>query len=234
MSQGSETQGKPAGQTSTQTFSSNLTAASTPTVSTTTTVAILDYGIGNLHSAAKGLANAGIRSVLTCEPKVIATASAVVLPGVGHFGSCMQALRARQLDQLAIDAIASGKPFLAICVGMQMLYESSEEAPGVPGLGVLKGAVRRLPTGVKLPHMQWNQLEVVRPTPMLEGLDRAWMYFVHSYAPSDETHRVAVCYYPTAITAAVAQDNLWATQFHPEKSGPHGQLLLQNFVQSLR
>ncbi len=91
-----------------------------------------------------------------------------------------------------------------------------------------------LPTGVKLPHMQWNQLEVVRPTPMLEGLDRAWMYFVHSYAPSDETHRVAVCYYPTAITAAVAQDNLWATQFHPEKSGPHGQLLLQNFVQSLR
>lgn len=196
-------------------------------------IAIVDYDIGNLHSAAKGLAQAGAQATLTCDPEAIISADAVVLPGVGHFGSCMRALRAANLAEVTKAAIAAGTPFLAICVGMQLLYESSEEAPGVSGLGILKGCVKRLSSQVKLPHMQWNQLEVTKPTPMLEGLDGAWMYFVHSYAPDDQANQVAVCHYPTAICAAVVKGNIWATQFHPEKSGPHGQQLLQNFVKSL-
>ncbi len=186
-----------------------------------------------MHSAAKGLAQTGARAKLTSDAKDIAGADALVLPGVGHFGSCMSALRDRQLDALAIEAISAGKQFLAICVGMQMLYESSEEAPGTTGLGVLKGEVRRMCDSVKLPQMQWNQLEVVRQSAMLDGLDGAWMYFVHSYAPVDEHNRVAVCRYPDEVTAAVERDNVWATQFHPEKSGPQGQRLLRNFVGSL-
>ena len=197
-------------------------------------VAILDYGIGNLHSAAKGLGDAGLDGRLTRDPQVIADASAVVLPGVGHFGSCMRAMRERQLEAPACQAIASGKPFLAICVGMQMLYEGSAEAPGVAGLGVLAGTVQRLRTDAKLPHMQWNQLETLKPTPMLAGLDGAWMYFVHSYEAADETHQVAICRYPGPVTAAVVKDNLWATQFHPEKSGPHGQQLLRNFADAVK
>lgn len=145
----------------------------------------------------------------------------------------MAALRARQLDELATEAIAAGKAFLAICVGMQMLYEGSQEAPETTGLGVLKGEVKRMSDAVKLPQMQWNQLEVVRQSSMLEGLDGAWMYFVHSYAPDDELNQVAICRYPDAVTAAVERDNVWATQFHPEKSGPQGQRLLSNFVGSL-
>lgn len=156
-----------------------------------------------------------------------------MLPGVGHFGSCMAALRARKLDTLAAEAIAAGKAFLAICVGMQMLYEGSEEAPETAGLGVLGGEVRRMCDTVKLPQMQWNQLEVTRQSAMLEGLDGAWMYFVHAYAPSDQQNQVAICRYPDAVTAAVERDNVWATQFHPEKSGPQGQRLLRNFVGSL-
>ena len=198
------------------------------------TVAILDYGIGNLHSAAKGLSNAGIDGTLTRDPQTIAEAAAVVLPGVGHFGSCMQALREHQLEEPAKQAIASGKLFLAICVGMQMLYESSEEAPGVAGMGVLAGTVQRLRTCAKLPHMQWNQLETLKPTPMLEGLDGSWMYFVHSYAADDEAHQVAICRYPHPVTAAVVKSNIWATQFHPEKSGPHGQQLLRNFAAAVK
>jgi len=193
----------------------------------------VDYGIGNLHSAAKGLAQAGALATLTSDPAVIASADAVVLPGVGHFGSCMRALRTTGLAEVTQSAIAAGTPFLAICVGMQLLYESSEEAPGVAGLGVLPGCVKRLSSQVKLPHMQWNQLEITRPTPMLKHLDGAWMYFVHSYAPDDPANQVAVCYYPGAVCAAVAKGNIWATQFHPEKSGPHGQQLLRNFVKSL-
>lgn len=200
-------------------------------------VAVVDYGIGNLFSAVQGIARAGASSELTADPSRIAEADGVVLPGVGHFGSCMNAIRSVGLEAVVKEVAASGTPFLAICVGMQMLYDSSEEAPDVAGLGILSGKVIRLRGDVKLPHMQWNQIEVARSAkphvPMLEGLDGSWMYFVHSYAPDDEARTVAVCRYPTPVTAAVAEGNIWATQFHPEKSGPDGQRLLENFVLSL-
>ena len=200
-------------------------------------VAVVDYGIGNLFSAVQGIARAGASSELTADPSRIAKADGVVLPGVGHFGSCMKAIRSVDLEEPVKEAAASGTPFLAICVGMQMLYDSSEEAPDVTGLGILSGEVVRLSGDVKLPHMQWNQIEVTstaKPNvPMLEGLDGSWMYFVHSYAPDDKARTAAICCYPTPVTAAVAERNIWATQFHPEKSGPAGQRLLENFVLAL-
>ena len=197
-------------------------------------VAVVDYGIGNLFSAVQGIARAGASSELTADPSRIAKADGVVLPGVGHFGSCMKAIRSAGLEATVKQAAASGTPFLAICVGMQMLYDSSEEAPDVAGLGILSGEVVRLSGDVKLPHMQWNQIEATRPDiPMLEGLDGSWMYFVHSYAPDDKARAAAICRYPTPVTAAVAERNIWATQFHPEKSGPDGQRLLENFVLAL-
>jgi imidazole glycerol-phosphate synthase subunit HisH len=154
-----------------------------------------------------------------------------VLPGVGAFGRCAEALRSSGLGEVAASAAASGRPFLGICIGMQLLYEESEEAPGVPGLGVLAGVVRRLPAGVKHPQMQWNLLTQVRPTQLLTGVyDPVWVYFVHSYAPDDSVNVVATCEYGGPVVAAVERDNVWATQFHPEKSGRTGLRILENFV----
>ena len=148
-------------------------------------IAVLDYGIGNLRSAEKALQHLGSDASLVADPDVAAGASAVVLPGVGNFGRCMSALRSSGLDRVVKEAVAEGKPFLGICVGMQMLYDGSEESPGVPGLGVLPGVVVRLPDGVKRPQMQWNQLQLAQPDhPMVAGLGaEPWVYFVHSYAP---------------------------------------------------
>jgi imidazole glycerol-phosphate synthase subunit HisH len=198
-----------------------------------TLVAVLDYGIGNLRSAQKALEHVGADARLTDDPKLIRDAAGVVLPGVGAFGRCMDALEASGLAELAHEAIASGRPFLGICVGMQLLYDASDENPGRAGLGALHGTVRLLPDGVKRPQMQWNVLERTRPSGLLGGLvDPVWVYFVHSYAP-DPVERgdvVATCDYGGAVVAAVERDNVWATQFHPEKSGPSGLRLLRNFV----
>ena len=150
--------------------------------------------------------------------------------GVGAFGRCMDALNERGLGKVALDAIASGRPFLGICVGMQMLYDRSDEAPDVPGLGVLDGTVHLLSGDVKRPQMQWNVLHQVKPSPMLDGLSEVWVYFVHSYAVDDPVNVTATCDYGGPVVAAVARDNVWATQFHPEKSGAHGLRLLRNFV----
>ena len=194
-------------------------------------IAVVDYGIGNLRSAQKALERVGAEAELTADPDRVAAADAVVLPGVGAFGRCMEALRASGLEQPTRAAIESGRPFLGICVGMQMLYEGSEENPDVEGLGVLPGRVRRLPDGVKRPQMQWNRLEAAAGAPMLEGLGVSpWMYFVHSYAPEPSPEVVATCDYGGPMVAAVARDGLWATQFHPEKSGANGLRLLANFV----
>ncbi len=197
-------------------------------------VAVLDYEIGNLRSAQKALEHVGADARLTADRAVIAAAAAVVLPGVGAFGPCMEALVATGLDAAAKDVVAAGTPFLGICVGMQLLHESSEESPGVAGLGILPGVVRRLPEGVKRPQMQWNVLERRRESRLLAGLpDPAWMYFVHSYAPEVTADTVATCDYGGLLAAASERDNVAATQFPPEKSGPCGLALLAGFVASL-
>jgi glutamine amidotransferase len=194
-------------------------------------IAVVDYGIGNLRSAQKALERVGAEAELTADPDRVAEADAVVLPGVGAFGRCMEALRACGLEAPARSAVESGRPFLGICVGMQMLYEGSDEDPGVAGMGVLPGRVRRLPDGVKRPQMQWNRLDSAAGSPMLEGLEPSpWMYFVHSYAPEPSPEVVATCDYGGPVVAAVERGRLWATQFHPEKSGANGLRLLANFV----
>ena len=193
-------------------------------------VAVLDYGIGNLRSAQKGLERAGADAHLTADPGLIRRADGLVLPGVGAFGPCMAALEDAGLDREARRATEAGVPFLGICIGMQMLYEGSEEAPGCRGLGLLDGTVRRLPGGVKRPQMQWNQLQVDRPDALLTGLDGAWVYFVHSYSPAISPAVIATCDYGGPVSAVAATGTLWGVQFHPEKSGAEGLALLGNFV----
>jgi glutamine amidotransferase len=194
-------------------------------------IAVLDYGIGNLRSAQKALEHLGADARLTDDESVIRGAAGVVLPGVGAFAPCMDALERTGLASIARDVAAGDVPFLGICIGMQLLYEGSEESPGRAGLGVLEGVVRRLPDGVKHPQMQWNTIDVRRPTPLLEGLpDGAWFYFVHSFAPDDLDHAVATCDYGGTVVAAVERDNVSAVQFHPEKSSANGLKLMQNFV----
>lgn len=200
-------------------------------------VAVLDYGIGNVHSARKALEKMGADARLTADAALIAAADGVVLPGVGAFGACMHNLRSHGLEQPALDAAASGRPFLGICVGTQMLFDASEEDPGARGLGILPGTVRWIPPGVKRPQMQWNRLDVVLPhDPMLERLaDRhagAWVYFVHSLhgVPDDPSSIAATCEYGGTLHAAFRRDNVFATQFHPEKSSAPGLQLLANFV----
>ena len=195
-------------------------------------IAVLDYGIGNLRSAEKALQKVGADARLVTGPAAVEAADGVVLPGVGAFGRCMEALRESGLDQAALTAIDAGKPFMGICIGMQMLYEGSEENPEVPGLGILPGQVRELPEGVKRPQMQWNVLQPVDvASPLLAGLDKGtWVYFVHSYAPDASDDVVATCDYGGSVVAAVVRRNVWATQFHPEKSGAAGLRILRNFV----
>ena len=197
-------------------------------------IAVLDYGIGNLRSAEKALQKVGADAALVTEAGPAREASGVVLPGVGSFGPCMEALTESGLDQVAVEAIEAGKPFLGICVGLQMLYHSSEETPGVSGLGVLPGGVVRLADGVKRPQMQWNVLQPAdRPSALVDCLDHpAWAYFVHSYAPEPGDEVVATCHYGGPVVAAVERGSLWGTQFHPEKSGQVGLRLLEGFAKA--
>jgi glutamine amidotransferase len=197
-------------------------------------VAVLDYGIGNLHSAQKALETMGADARLTDDAGLIADAAGVVLPGVGAFGACMNALRGCRLEQPALDAVASGRPFLGICVGMQMLFDDSEEDADARGLGVIPGCVRWIPPGVKRPQMQWNRLVLRRPDdPILAGFPaEPWVYFVHSLhgVPDDPEVVAATCDYGGVLNAAFRLGNVFATQFHPEKSGKDGLHLLGNFV----
>jgi glutamine amidotransferase len=196
-------------------------------------IAVLDYGIGNLRSAERALDHLGADAHLITDPAEAAGAAGVVLPGVGAFGACADALRRSGLEEVATEALRRGTPFLGICVGFQLLYEGSEEAPGSIGLGVLPGTVGALSDSVKRPQMQWNLLRQRqgRKSTMLTGLGEApWVYFVHSFAPGDGEDVVATCDYGGEVTAAVERGNLWGTQFHPEKSGPVGLAILRNFI----
>jgi glutamine amidotransferase len=201
-------------------------------------IAVIDYGIGNLHSAQKSLDVCGADARLTADPEVIAAADGVVLPGVGAFGACMDALRTAELEAPTLDAVASGRPFLGICVGMQMLFTRSEEDDAALGLDVIPGTVRWIPPadGFKIPQMQWNLLEIAASDdPMLAGLgDDAWLYFVHSLhgVPDDPSMITATVEYGSTVNAAFRNDNVFAAQFHPEKSSRPGLALLANFVRS--
>jgi imidazole glycerol-phosphate synthase subunit HisH len=196
-------------------------------------VAVLDYGIGNLRSAEKALQHVGAAARLVTEVVDVEAADAVVLPGVGAFGACAQALRESGLEAPARAAIAAGVPFFGVCVGFQLLYETSVESPGATGLGVFSGTVTSLPAGVKHPQMQWNVLEPAGADvpALLEGLGaRPWVYFVHSFAPPVGAETVAVCDYGGPVAALANRGALWGAQFHPEKSGTAGLALLANFV----
>ncbi|MHB1890300.1 MAG: imidazole glycerol phosphate synthase subunit HisH [Acidimicrobiales bacterium] len=196
-------------------------------------VAVLDYGIGNLRSAEKALQRAGATACLVSDPDEVAGAAGVVLPGVGAFGRCAKALSDTGLAVAALDALSRGVPFLGICVGMQLLYEGSEEDARATGLGVLPGTVRRLPAGVKHPQMQWNRLARVpgRPSRLLEGVGpQEWVYFVHSFAPEISDDTVATCDYGGPVAAACERHNVFGVQFHPEKSGSAGIRILAAFA----
>jgi len=196
-------------------------------------IVVLDYGIGNLRSAEKALRHLGVAAELVTEPDQVAKASGVILPGVGAFGACADALERSGLGEAAKQAVKARVPFLGICVGLQLLYEFSDESPGARGLGILPGTVHRMTGAVKLPQMQWNQLDRRRGSPcdLLDGLpERPWVYFVHSFAPDVDGRTVATCDYGGAVTAVVEQDRVWGVQFHPEKSGSAGLAILANFV----
>ncbi len=196
-------------------------------------VAVLDYGIGNLRSAQKALVKQGANAELTDMPEKILKADGVVLPGVGHFGTCMKALVASGLDSVVKEAVQRQKPFLGFCIGMQLLYESSAEAPDVAGLGILDGQILLLPDSVRRPQIQWNQIKVLKTIPVLEGLDKSWMYFVHSYISPMDEFCAASSFYGKEFCAVVAKPPVIATQFHPEKSGEAGLALLDNFIKGL-
>lgn len=198
-------------------------------------VAVLDYGIGNLSSAQKALVRSGADARLTRDAGLVADADGVVLPGVGAFGACMDALRDSGLESVVHSAVASGRPFFGICVGMQMLFDASDEDPAHTGLGVIPGRVVAIPDTVRKPQMQWNELHVRAADPIFAGLPSVpWVYFVHSYAarPADPNVVVATCDYGAELTAVVRRGNVVATQFHPEKSAADGLAILANFVAS--
>jgi imidazole glycerol-phosphate synthase subunit HisH len=199
-------------------------------------VAVLDYGVGNLHSAAKALdrAGAGVRVVATVEEA--AGAAGLVVPGVGAYGACLTGLSSAGGAAAVAGWLEGGRPLLGICVGMQLLFEASDEGPVADGVGVLPGKIRRLAGQVKIPHIGWDEVTVRPGSRLLAGLgDGTRFYFVHSYAPEPDGDAVAaVCDYGGRFAAAVERGNLFGTQFHPEKSGAAGLALLANFVAEAR
>lgn len=195
------------------------------------TVAILDYGMGNLRSVARAIEHVGGKPEVTDDADVALASSALIVPGVGHFGACVRNLTDRGLDMVVRDYAASGRPVFGVCVGMQVLYGASEEDP-VPGLGLFEGSARRLPDDVKVPHMGWNTVRWTEPHPYVRDVPTgSRFYFVHSYAPDVAAGTtVGVCEYGRPFSAAVARGNVFATQFHPEKSGEPGLQLYESFV----
>lgn len=197
--------------------------------------AIIDYGAGNLHSVKNALDFLGEDNVITSDPEVIRSADRVILPGVGAFGDAMACMRNSGLVDAVKEAASSGKPFLGICLGLQLLFESSEETEGVDGLGIFKGKVVRIPSaeGLKIPHMGWNSLEIPKESKILKDIgDEPFVYFVHSYyiLPDDESNISAYTTYGARLGVAVERGNVFATQFHPEKSGELGMKILKNFI----
>lgn len=199
-------------------------------------IALVDYGMGNLMSVDKALRAAGAGRVdLTSNPSDVLSADKVVLPGVGHFGDGSRRLAETGLGQAVLDFIRRGKPFLGICLGMQLLVDDSEEAPGAAGLGVFRGSVRRLSpeSGLKIPHIGWNSVDIPFKTPCLEGVESGThFYFVHSFVvvPEDAALSAGTTDYGGVFCSCLASGNVFATQFHPEKSQGAGLAILRNFI----
>jgi imidazole glycerol-phosphate synthase subunit HisH len=196
-------------------------------------VAVVDYDAGNTLSVMRALEKVGAKVDLTPDPERVLASDAVVLPGVGAFGDCMRKLRDRGMDEACGEAFRSGKPFLGVCVALQVIFESSEESPGVDGLGLMPGKVVRFAgDGLKVPHIGWNELSVVRDHPVLDGLDGETFYFVHSYYPEPEESGDLLGHtdYGTRFCSAAGRENLVAVQFHPEKSSRAGLKLYENFL----
>src|SRR5580698_2269006 len=183
-------------------------------------VTLIDYGAGNVTSVERALQRLGAASQRSTSPEFIAKAEALLLPGVGHYAALIHALDERALRAPLLDAIQRGVPFLGVCLGLQALYETSEEAPELTGLKLFPGSVRSLPATVKLPHMGWNQLKLARPSRLLEGISaEAYFYFAHSYAATGANgEAVALCEHGANFAAVVERKNIFAVQFHPEKS----------------
>ncbi len=198
-------------------------------------IAIIDYGAGNLRSVQKACEFVGETAVITSNKTEILAADRVILPGVGSFGDCMKGLLQNNLEMCIHKVTERGTPFLGICLGMHLLFESSEESPDVTGLGILKGKIVRIPNteGLKIPHMGWNSLSFPKESPLFAKLpDNPFVYFVHSYymEPEDSSIIAAVTQYGAELPVAISCNNLFATQFHPEKSGEVGLQILKNFI----
>ena len=199
-------------------------------------VAIIDYDAGNLRSVEKALEALGAETVVTRDSEVIAGSSRVILPGVGSFGDAMERLNQYGLPDVIRRTVSGNKPFLGICLGLQLLFEESEESPGAKGLGILKGKIRRIPggEGLKIPHMGWNTLELSGDGRLFRGVpEEPFVYFVHSYYLEAQEEEIvkAVTWYGAKIHASVEKENVFACQFHPEKSSSTGLLMLKNFVE---
>ncbi len=198
-------------------------------------LAIIDYGAGNLRSVQKACEAIGAKAHITSNPEEILSADRVILPGVGAFGDCMKSLSSHNLIDTIHQAIHQEKPFLGICLGMQLLFDSSEESPDAKGLGIFPGKIVRIPDseGLKIPHMGWNSLTFTKDSPLFHGLaDSPFVYFVHSYymQPEQEEIIAATCTYGAELPVALSHKNIFATQFHPEKSGDVGLAILKNFL----
>ncbi len=196
-------------------------------------VAVVDYDAGNTLSVTRALEKVGARVYLTSDPEQVLTADAVVLPGVGAFGDCVRKLKERGMDEACLETYRAGKPFLGVCIALQVFFEASEESPGVEGLGILPGKVVRFDVGgLKVPHMGWNELDVVREHPILGGLSGEDFYFVHSYhpEPEEDSDLLGESDYGGRFCAAAGRENLAAVQFHPEKSSRAGLKLYENFL----
>jgi imidazole glycerol phosphate synthase glutamine amidotransferase subunit len=195
-------------------------------------IALVEYGAGNLPSVERALARLGVSSNRASTPEALSSCDALILPGVGHFGALMRSLAERCLVEPLRDAVRSGVPLLGICLGLQAMFAASDEAIGDAGLALFPQIVSALPPTNRLPHMGWNQLRPVRPSALLEGVPLdAYFYFAHSYAALDAGEAgVALCDHGAAFVAVLEQNNIFATQFHPEKSGPAGAQVLSNFV----
>ena len=198
-------------------------------------ISIIDYDAGNIKSVEKALQHLGQEVVITSDPQEILSSDKVILPGVGAFGDAMDKLEKSGLDQVIREVVRRKIPFLGICLGLQLLFESSEESPGVKGLGLLKGKIIRIPDqeGLKIPHMGWNSIEYKEGSRLFQGIPQnSYVYFVHSYylEAKNEEDVAATTHYSTLIHASVEHENIYACQFHPEKSSTVGLKILENFV----